>query len=86
MAHQITLNDKDYTRLLNAAKKQGIPIEEILHETITTHIMEQAGSYRRPSGEPVGDAVLQENERLAALIGSAKPWASEMVLEDRGPR
>ena len=86
MAHQIMLNDEDYLRLLNAAKKQGVPIEELLHETITTHIMEQAGSYRRPSGEPVSDTVLQENERLAVLIGSAEPWASEMVLEDRGPR
>lgn len=87
MAYQIRINDEDYQRLVNASTKQGITVEELLHEAISAHISDGLiGAYRYPSGETISEALLQENERLATLIGSVKPWASDMVLEDRGPR
>lgn len=39
-----------------------------------------------PTGEPDTPEEEAELEELANQIGSDKPWLSDMVIEDRGPR
>jgi hypothetical protein len=88
MAHQITLTDQDYAVLTAAANRTGTSIEELVHQAITSSFPKpkQIGSYHDPTGEPISDAEEDEMERLAQEIGSEHPWASEIVMEDRGPR
>lgn len=88
MAHSITLTDEDYAALATAAARTGIAIEELVHQAIAERfpLPEQIGSYRYPTGEPITDEEEEEMERLAQKIGSEHPWASEIVIEDRGPR
>lgn len=88
MAHQITLTDDEYAALSAAAARTGASIEELVHQAIadTFPIPRQIGSYQYPTGEPITDEEEEEMERLAQEIGSEHPWASEIVIEDRGPR
>ena len=91
MAHQITLTDEDYAALSAAATRAGTSINDLLHRTIAERFPQQGpvprtGSYQYPTGEPLTNAEEAEMERLAQEIGSEKPWASEIVIEDRGPR
>jgi hypothetical protein len=88
MAHHIALTDEDYTALAAAAARTGTPIEDLLHQAIASRFPtpKQIGSYRYPTGRPITDDEEEEMERLAQEIGSDRPWASEIVIEDRGPR
>jgi hypothetical protein len=88
MAHQITLSDEDYAALTAAAARTGASIEELAHQAIATHFQmpKQIGSYQYPTGEPITDEEEEEMERLAQEIGAEHPWASEIEIEDRGPR
>ena len=91
MAMQITLSDEDYALLAAPAAFRGVPIETLVHEAIAERYAESApkklkGVYHYPTGTPLSDAMRAENERIAASLASATPWASDMVIEDRGPR
>jgi hypothetical protein len=91
VAYQITLTDEDYTALAAAATRTGDSIEELVHRAIAERFAsrgqaKQIGSYQHPTGAPITDEEEEEMERLAQEIGPEKPWLSEMVIEDRGPR
>jgi hypothetical protein len=89
MAYQITLSDDDYAALQAASKRTGEPVETLLHEAIAKVLsapQQTIGSYQYPTGEPFTDEEEEEMERLAQEIGGEHPWASEIVIEDRGPR
>ncbi len=91
MAHQITLSDDEYAALAAASTRTGASIEELVHQAIAARFptpgpVKQIGSYSYPTGEPLTPEELAEMERLAQEIGPDRPWASEMVIEDRGPR
>lgn len=91
MAHTITLNDDDYAALAAAARRTGATIEELVHQAITDQLTatrkpKQKGSYRYPTGKHITAEEEETVERLAQKIGDAHPWASEIVIEDRGPR
>jgi hypothetical protein len=90
MTYHITLRDEDYAALAAAAARTGAPIEEVLHEMIARQLpavpSQQIGSYSHPSGERLTSEEQAELERLAEEMGSEKPWLSDMVIEDRGPR
>jgi hypothetical protein len=91
MAYQITLSEEDYAALAAASASSGEPIEQLVHEAIATRFtastpVKQIGSYQYPTGNPISSEDRARNERIAQGIGSKKPWASDMVIEDRGPR
>ena len=90
MAYQVTLTDEDYAALSAAATQRGAPIAELVHEAIAAQYTAAprlpSGVYSYPTGEPISAEEKAEMERLAVAIGSEHPWASEMVIEDRGPR
>lgn len=91
MAYQITLSEEDYAALSAASARTGEPIEQLVHEAIaqrysTSQPVKQIGTYQYPTGEPLTQEEWEEEERLAQELGSEKPWLSEMVIEDRGPR
>ncbi|HLY30231.1 MAG TPA: hypothetical protein VKQ36_04335 [Ktedonobacterales bacterium] len=92
MAYQITLTDDDYAALEAVATQRGEPIEALLHQAIvskypaTSPARQQQGTYTYPTHKPIDPALKAEMEQLATQIGSEKPWASEMIIEDRGPR
>lgn len=91
MAHQITLSEDDYAALSAASASSGAPIEQLVHEAIAQRFafptpVKQIGSYQYPTGEPITEEEREELERLAQQLGSEKPWLSDMVIEDRGPR
>jgi hypothetical protein len=46
----------------------------------------ESESLRYPAGEPLTPKEREEVECIAEQLGSEKPWLSDMVLEDRGPR
>ena len=93
MAYQITLSEEDYAALSAASARSGTPIEQLVHEAIAIRFatpapapLMQIGSYQYPTGIPISQEDRARNERIAQSIGSKKPWASDMVIEDRGPR
>ncbi|HST89164.1 MAG TPA: hypothetical protein VLJ14_12370 [Ktedonobacterales bacterium] len=91
MAHQITLSDDEYAVLAAASSRTGASIEELVHQALaqrfpTPDSVKQSGSYSYPTGKPLTPEELAEMERLAQEIGPDRPWASEMAIEDRGPR
>ncbi len=91
MAHHIALTDEDYAALAAAAAHTGASLEELIHQAIVARFpgpshRAQIGSYSYPTGQPITDDEEAEIERLAQEIGSEHPWASEIVIEDRGPR
>jgi hypothetical protein len=91
MAYQITLTDEDYAALAAASARAGMPIENLVHQMIAERFLsqepaKQVGSYQRPTGEADTPEEEAEDEELARLVGPEKPWLSEMVIEDRGPR
>lgn len=90
MAHQITLSDEDYAALQVKAAETGRSLEVLVHAAIAAQYpvlrRQQIGSYQLPTGAPDMPEEEAEDERLAAEIGDAHPWASEIVIEDRGPR
>jgi len=100
MAYQmtVTLTDAEYAALSKEAAKSGKPIESLMHDVLVQHIKPsitgreiQEYLYREgliervPSNEPDAPETEIERERLAYLFSQGKP-ASEMVIEDRGPR
>lgn len=91
MAHQVTLSDEDYAALKAVSARTGSSVEQLVHQALAGSLPasqppKQIGSYTYPTGEPPTPEELAEVEALAQEIGSEKPWASEMVIEDRGPR
>jgi len=89
MAIQITLTDEDYATLSSASQQSGVPVETLVHEAIAARYpqpTQQTGSYIYPTGEPDTPEEEAEEEAIAQRIGPQKPWLSEMVIEDRGPR
>lgn len=88
MAHMIALTDEDYAALVSAAAHSGKPIERLLHEAITAYSApsQPSATYQYPTGEPLSQEEREELEHLAQELGSEKPWLSDMVIEDRGPR
>jgi hypothetical protein len=89
MAHHITVTDQDYAALADVSTRTGTPIEQLVHQAITQLApspQKQSESLRYPTGEPLTPEEREEMERIAQKIGSDKPWLSDMVLEDRGPR
>ncbi len=92
MAYQIALSDEDYAALLAAASQQGESMESLLHTAIarqyptTSAARPQVGSYSYPTHKPIDAAWKAEMEQLAIQLGGERPWLSEMVIEDRGPR
>lgn len=91
MAHQITLADEDYATLEAASARTGVPVEELVRRAIaecfaTPSQPTQTGAYSFPSGTSLTRDELAAMEQLAQEIGGEKPWASDMVIEDRGPR
>lgn len=91
MAYQITLSEEDYAALVAASTQTGEPIEQLVHEAIAARYESEppaarTGRYRYPTGEPITDEEDDEMERLAQEIGTQHPSASEIVIEDRGPR
>ena len=91
MAHTIALSDEDYAVLEAAAERTGETIEQLVRQAIAKQLTaptkpKQKGHYRLPTGEPISPEEDAEMERLAQQIGDAHPWASEIVIEDRGPR
>lgn len=98
----ITLSDAEYAALAQEAAKSGKPVEYLLHELLTQHIKPslrrsntnriiQEYLYKEgvieqiPANEPETPGEEKERSRLAHLFGQGK-FASEMVIEDRGPR
>ncbi|MGO8947824.1 MAG: hypothetical protein ACLQUY_09205 [Ktedonobacterales bacterium] len=91
MAHQILISDDDYAALVAAAQERGAPIETLVHEAIAQNYATSTqptsrGSYSLPTHTPIDPKLYAENERIAQSIGAKKPWASDIVSEDRGPR
>jgi hypothetical protein len=90
MAHHIAITDQDYAALADVSARTGTPIEQLVHQAITQQLapapLAQSESLRYPTGEPLTPEEREEMERIAQKIGSEKPWLSDMVLEDRGPR
>lgn len=88
MAHMIALTDEDYAALVSASTHSGKSIEQLLHAAITalSAPSQPSATYEYPTGEPIGKDEWDAEEELAQEIGSEYPWASEMVIEDRGPR
>jgi hypothetical protein len=39
-----------------------------------------------PTGEPDSPEDEAEDEELARLFGPERPWLSDIIIEDRGPR
>lgn len=98
----VNLTDVEYAALALEAAKSGKATESILHELLTRHIRPSSGhvqTNRRvqeylyqeglidhiASNEPDEEEVENERTRLAHLFAQGKS-ASEMVIEDRGPR
>lgn len=91
MAHQVTLSDGDYAALKAVSARTGSSVEQLVHQALADSLPasqppKQIGSYTYPTGEPLTDAEWAEEEALAQEIGSERPWASEIVIDDRGPR
>ena len=91
MAYQIKLSEEDSAALEAASTQTGGPIEQLVHKAIVARYespssARRIGNYRYPTGEPFTDEGEEEMERLAQEIGSQHPSASEIVIEDRGPR
>jgi hypothetical protein len=91
VAHQVVITDQDYAALADASARTGIPIEEFVHQAIAERLasfplLKQIGTYTYPSAAPLTDEEDEEMERLAQEIGPGRPWASEIVDENRGPR
>ena len=91
MAHQILISDDDYAALVATARQRGAPIEALVHEAIAQNFATSTqptshGSYSPPTHTPIDPQLYAENERIAQSIGAKKPWASDMVSDDRGPR
>lgn len=90
MTHQLALSDEEYSALAAASAQSGEPIEQLVHEAIMSRYapksVHQIGSYQYPTGAVITEEEVTEMERLAQEIGSDRPWPSEMVIEDRGPR
>jgi hypothetical protein len=84
------LSDDEFAALA-AVARTGTPIEWLVHQAIAERFppvtpTKQIGTCIYPIGAPLTEEEEAEIERLAQEIGSDKPWASEMVIEDRGPR
>jgi len=92
MAYQIALSDEDYAALQVAASQRGESMESLLHTAIARQYpmasatRPQLGTYSYPTHEPISAVLKAEMEQLATRLGDERPWLSEMVIEDRGPR
>ena len=102
MAYQITLTDEEYTALAAAAEARGESIEALAHaafeqvyapleraqdhvDPLAEYMYKKGHLLSLPDGQPDTPEEEAELEELANSIGPGKP-ASEIVIEDRGPR
>lgn len=96
MGHTITVPDELYEQVAALAERQGQPVEEVVAQALVEMVrrapdplvlyMQRAGHVRDiPTGEPDTPEIAAERERLLRSIMPGK-LASEMVVEDRGPR
>jgi hypothetical protein len=102
MTYQVTLTDEEYAGLVTAAEAQGKSVEALVHAALESAYLPTAQAiyqvdplaeymYKKghllglPNGEPDTPEEETELEELASSIGPGK-LASEMVIEDRGPR
>ncbi len=91
MAHQVPVTDQDYAALAHISAATGASIDELVHRAIAERYApngsrQQVGSYEYPTGGADTPEDEAEDEELADLLGPEKPWLSDMVIEDRGPR
>lgn len=91
MGRHITISDEDYATLEAISARTGASIEELVRRAVTECFANpqpaaRAVSYLYPVGKRPSPAEREEMERLAEKIGAQKPWLSDMVIEDRGPR
>lgn len=102
MAYQITLTDDEYTALKAVAEQRGASVDALVHEALAreyepsatpqpvpslAEVLYRAGHLRElATGEADTEEEEAELEEIARRIGPEKPWLSEMVIEDRGPR
>jgi predicted CopG family antitoxin len=90
MAHQISVSDEAYAALEAVATRLGRSIDDLLHQAIQCQKNEleqlQEQAYQYPTLESDTPAEEAEDAELAAAINLTKPWPSEMIIEDRGPR
>lgn len=91
MGHHITISDEDYATLEAVSTRTGASIEEIVRRAVTEYVAKPQSaarevSYLYPTGQRPSSAEREAMERLAEKIGPGKPWLSDMIIEDRGPR
>lgn len=102
MAYQITLTDEEYVALKAVAEQRGASVDTLVHEVLAreyeatsatqsalslAEVLYRAGHLRElATGEADTEEEEAELEEIARRIGPEKPWLSEMVIEDRGPR
>jgi plasmid stability protein len=102
MAYQITLTDDEYQRLSAAAAQQGKTIEELVRaaldesyapwpepsrhvDPLAAHMYRNGHLLELPMGEPDTPEEEAELDEIAGRILPGK-MASDIVIEDRGPR
>ena len=102
MAYQITLTDDEYQRLSAAASQQGKTIEELVRaaldqsystrpepsrhrDPLAAHMYRKGHLLELPTGEADTPEEEAELDEIAERILPGK-MASDIVIEDRGPR
>lgn len=91
MARHITLSDEDYATLEAVSERTGSSVEELVRQAIAaclanTQAAPREVSYLYPAGKRPSPTEHDAMERLAEKIGAHKPWLSDIIIEDRGPR
>lgn len=91
MGRHITISDEDYATLEAISTRTGASIEELVRRAVAECFAKPQStarevSYLYPTGQRPSSAEREEMERLAKKIGVEKPWLSDMIIEDRGPR
>lgn len=91
MAHQIILTDEDYATLEAVSARTGASVDDLVRRAIAECFIASPPApprvtYSYPKGKRPSRAERDEMERLAEKIGPQKPWLTDMIIEDRGPR
>ena len=77
----------DYMRRVgHLSEQQPEPKQHVTEQEFIEQLFREGIIANIPTGEPDTPEEEAELEELANQIGSDKPWLSEMVIEDRGPR
>lgn len=94
----VTLTDEEYAQLSSEAARSGKPVESLVHDILAQRLHSAMTSrafteqqyaegkiLTLPRRKPLTADEAAERERRAQLL-SGGTLASEMVIEDRGPR